>query len=451
MATTFAPRPEPTTPGVYSFPTPDVTTLDNGLRIEHFETNDRLITFALVTAGGSSAEPRGREGAATLAAELRREGTAEHSGEELSTALDIIGASFGSSVNGGATVTSVRVPQSGAAAALQLLVEMVTTPTYPVEEFERLRGEMVQEARSELLDPGQRAELELRAAMFDADDRASRPRNGSVDSLLALSREDVMAYDAAELSPERATLVIGGRLEQSVLQMAEESGLTGWTGNAVAASSAVPAVGPGTPRIVIIDRPEAVQTEIRLGVVTPAGTAAEFPALRVASQVLGGAMNSRLSAVMREEKGYTYGVGSYVQRLPGRSRFVVSTPVDADASSEAIDDLVSIVNTFRVDGPTADETDRAREEMLQGAALRFQTASAIVRERAEQVSLGLPLGWLDGDRAGLSAATPESAAAAFAELVPEGALAAVFVGDARRVRPMAEKIWGADRVEVRSQ
>ncbi len=449
MTTVLAPRPQTGTPRPYTFPTPVEHRFANGLRLEHFATADRLATIALVVAGGMRAEPLGREGVASIAIGLRGQGTQSSTAEEYALELDRIGATIHRSVTEGASTTVVRVPVSHLASALGLLADSVLTPAYPQAEFDRLRSEALQAARTRLTDPGQRAELELRRAIFAEGDRSAAPLAGSVESLTALTREDVVAFDAVNLTPQNATLILGGRIDADLAELVEAAGLGRWTG-APATAFPAPVPAPADRTIVLVDRPDAVQTEIRLGVVVPGADAEGHAALEIASQTLGGSMNSRLNASLREEKGYTYGIWSAVIRLPERARFLITTPVDTDSTVAAITELARIVDELRADGPTDAETERSRDELLLGAALRFQTAEEVVHERVEQVALGFGNGWFDAHRADLREVVAPAAEAAFAASVPHSRLSWVLVGDAAKIRAGVEDFFGADAVEVRA-
>ncbi|WP_214414226.1 M16 family metallopeptidase [Sphaerisporangium fuscum] len=447
MTTQLAPRPTVAPPPAYTFPTPRTRVLGNGLTVEHYPSRSRLITLTLVTPAGTLAEPAGSEGIAIVAATLRDEGTARHTGEQFAAALDRIGASYETRVTDGATLAILQVPVAGLAPALGLLAETAMHATYPEDEFERVRAIVTDRANSARLNPGMRANQVLHAACFRPEDRASLPESGVATSLKRLTRDDVAAFDRANLLPEQATLLVGGNVAPSALDDLLDETFSDWRGKdrrAVTTRTADPA----SPRVIVVDRPGSVQTEIRLGLVGPGPSDSRYPALRVATHVLGGSMNSRLSAVLREEKGYTYGVHGWLRSLSSRGQFMIATPVDTPSTGPAVADLVSIIETMRADGITEAECSGAVGELLLGAPLELQTAAAVVNQRAMDIAQRLPAGWFNEHRAALKQVSASSASAVFAGLVAPSALSAAFVGDAEKIMPELEAVFGGSAITV---
>jgi predicted Zn-dependent peptidase len=449
MTTNLAARPTVTPPPPYTFPSPCTWVLGNGLTVEYYPSRSRLVTLTLLTTSGTLTEPAGSEGVATVAASLRDEGTAGHTGEEFAAALDQIGARYRSHVTDGATVATMQVPEAGLAAALGLLAETAISATYPDHEFERVRATIREEARSAHLSPGGRANSSLRAACFRPEDRSSVPDIGTARSLATLTLDDVTSFDRGNLLPTRATLLVGGHIDDHVLDQLLASTFAEWQATDRRAST-VRTAAPGLARIIVVDRPGSVQTEIRFGLVGPGPSDPRHAALRTAVHVLGGSMNSRLSAELRERKGYTYGIGAGIRQMPGRGLFTIATSVDTPSTGPAVADIVSIVDAMRAAGITDAECSGAIDELLLGAPLEYQTAAAIVNQRATHIAQQLPQGWLNDHRAALETVSAADASTAFAEVVSPSSLCATFVGDAKTIMPALTGVFDSSDITVES-
>jgi predicted Zn-dependent peptidase len=148
--------------------------------------------------------------------------------------------------------------------------------------------------------------------------------------------------------------------------------------------------------------------------------------------LLGGLFNSRLNALLREERGYTYGVHSYYEMRRAAGPFVVRAAVESEVTAEAVADIVSELERIRRAPVTTEELDAARDYLVGVFPLRFETAAQVAGALGGLVVYGLPDDELDRYRPTVGAVTAEAVlAAAERHLHPEAA-SIVIVGDADR-------------------
>jgi zinc protease len=330
----------------------------------------------------------------------------------------------------------MEVPRSHFGAALALLAEMVFEPAFPEEEVERLREERMNDLLQAWSDPRRRAERVFPETIFGSSSPYRRPLAGTQSTVRGLTRAHVQARHAALVDPATATLVVAGDLGgQRLDQLAEEhlgqrSGGAGTTAGAGRAERA-----EGGSRVVLVDKPGAPQSEIRVGHVGVARKTPDFHAISVLNAILGGTFNSRLNTILREEKGYTYGIGSSFDMRRQAGPFVVRTAVETAVTLPSITEILKIVREFGQADVGADELDIARDYLVGVFPLRFETAGQVASALGGLVALGLPDDELDRYRPGVAAVSAADVRAAANRHIRPDELVVVVVGDAAKVEP----------------
>lgn len=432
MTAVAVPRPPVGPPAPWSFPAPVLGRLVNGVRIVAFDVPGAALGAVSVVVDAPLAdEPAAREGVATIVANTLDEGTAARTGEQFSDEVALLGADYGASVGRSATVLTLDVAAAELPAGLALVAEALTTPAFPDAEVSRhvalrLAGIAQQDSVA-----SHRASRALAAACFAPSERASRPGGGTAATVAPVTRTDVAEWYAAAFTPRRTTVVVAADLAGTDPLDLVDRALGSWE-----AGSAGPSPEPVAPAsvaasVTVLDRPGSVQSALALGLAGPDRSAPDWPSLLVAAHALGGGISSRLMQSLREDLGYTYGIGARFAPFRAGGQFVVSTAVDTATTGPALDQIRAVVDAFRSGGLRADERDDAVDFYLGASPLRFQTARALVDQAAGLLADGLPADWLNVLRAALPAVTAEGAAEAFAAAVPE--LAVVVVGDAETV------------------
>ena len=430
-------RPTAGAPRDYHFPRFERFRLANGLTVLHAHVPGRaLIAANLLMPGGGWSEPPEQGGVTVLTSRAMPEGTQRLDADEFIEHSERLGAEIHAEATWEALTAGMEVPRSHFGAALALLAEMVFEPAFPEEEVERLREERMNDLLQAWSDPRRRAERVFPETIFGPPSPYRRPLAGVQSTISGLTQAHVQARHAALVNPASATLVVAGDLGGQRLDQIAEEHLGGRSG----AGGATSAAGGdertvGSSRVVLVDKPGAPQSEIRIGHVGVARKAPDFHAISVLNAILGGTFNSRLNTILREEKGYTYGIGSSFDMRRQAGPFVVRTAVETAVTLPSITEILKIVREFGQSDVGADELDIARDYLVGVFPLRFETAGQVASALGGLVALDLPDDELDRYRPGIAAVSVADVRAAANRHIRPDELVVVVVGDAAKVEP----------------
>jgi len=373
------PEPGPTRP--FAFPAIDKSTLPNGLgvwTVRH--TQVPIVALLLLVRRGAAADPAGKDGLAAISADMLDEGSGDKSAIEMHEALARLGAQFDTDIGSDATVASVTVLSRFAARALLLLADIVVRPALREEDFLRVRQLRLHRLTQMRDMPGAVADRAFLKLLYGTHPYGHSPI-GSEASLAALDVGDVRAFHASAIRPEVATLVaVGDCTHDEIVSLAAES-LGDWNGRLpLDAGAASPDALPHSPRLSVVPRAKAPQSELRIGHVAVSRDTPDYHALVVANTILGGQFVSRINLNLREHKGLTYGARTAFEfrRLPGP--FVLQVSVQTTGTATAIDESIGEIAGIRGPRPaTADELSLGIAALTRGFARGFETADQIAR------------------------------------------------------------------------
>ncbi len=445
MSPTFPPHPAVDPPGPWAFPTPTTTTLANGMEVIVYQLpGQHVIATHLVLDTPLNAEARELEGVATICARTLDEGTVLHGGDEFAELLETEGAAFGMDVSLSGLQAVLDVPVTRLERALELFAEAVVQPALAEDDVNRhvqLRLAQIEQA---LANPAQAASIAFRRTIFDPESRASRMSAGEPETVAQVTGEDVHAFHRRHFGPTGAKLVMAGDFADDPVRLAEQA-FAGWR-NPEQRSHRIEAATPAPRRSVIMDRPGAVQADIRLGGFGIDRTDPRWADISVASYAMGGGFLSRLNAVLREEKGYTYGVRMSFTPMTVGGSFAVQGSFRTDVVGEALSLTRSLLSVR--DKPfTAQEVHDAVAFFVGVSPLRYATADGVADQAATQLLGKLGSDYVSQSLAALRAVTPESATSAYLSLVEPDDLTLVVVGDASALaQPVGHA--GFDDLEV---
>ena len=442
----FPPQPPVGPPASWSFPEPVEGRLSNGITTLTYRLpGQHVVSAHLVLDLPLNAEDPDQEGVATMCARVLDEGSRSHPGEEFAELLETEGAGFGVELTLAGTQAVLDVPASRLDRALALFAEAVTEPALADDDVRRhvvLRLAEIEQAQA---NSAQTASTAFRAAVFDPESRASRMNGGEAGTVAAVTTEAVREFHRRHYGPRGATLILAGDFAGDPVALAEAH-LGRWRNDDQQQTRyQEPAAAP--PQLLVVDRPGAVQADVRLGGFSVDRRDPRWADITVASYAMGGAFLSRLNAVLREDKGYTYGVRMQFSPLRSAGSFAVQgsfrTEVVADALAITRDLLRTEDRPF-----TADEVREAVAYFVGVSPLRYATADGIADQVGTQVLAELPRDYVDRSLAALRAVTPASATAAYAELVDLERLTLVVVGDAAVIAEPLRAV-GFDSLVVR--
>lgn len=426
-------RPETGAPRPYRFPPVVRRTVAGGEVVAAHLPGHNLAAAALLLDAGAGREPLGREGLGGVVAKALEEGTTRRNSTAYALALEGLGTELGISTDWDAFQVRVQVPARQLLAAVELLAEAVRTPRLDPADIIRVRDDEVTALRMYWANPGPRADAVLRADLFGADQRHGRPMDGDPDSVAAVGVDDVIAFHADWLT-RPGTLLVAGDLDQLDLDALGAVAFAGAAGAPSPAEEPIDVTVPGQRRIILVDRPGSVQSTLRLGHAGPHRSHPDYVPMTLAGTVLGGAFTSRLNHLLREVRGYTYGIRADFGLSRRFGRFLVAAGVQTAVTAPALLDAVGEIGRTQLEGVTEAELAVGRAWRAGQLSVELQSPRAIVSALATLVVHGLPDDYHATLRTQLLAATEaEVSLAAAAHLYPDG-LTLVVEGDAALVR-----------------
>ena len=433
-------RPQVSPPQPWAFPVPTEHVLGNGVRVLlHDLPGQYVLSLRVVVPLAVSAEPAGQEGIASMTARLLDEGTASLGSDEFAELMERHGMVLGAGVSDGGLLVDVDVSQRHLATAAGLLTQALAAPAFPEDEVRRILRNRLAEIEQERASSAHRASKEFARTLWDPADRASRPTGGTPESIGALTRDDLVEFHATHVGPDGATVVVAGDLTDVDVLAVLEATLGTWSAprHTPSARPVPPLPAADAARVVVVDRPGSVQTEIVVGRPGPdRSTPHGWAPHPVLSFVLGGSPSARIDAVLREEKGYTYGIRSTFRPRVAGGTFVTSGSVRSEVTGESVEILLGILDGAR-DGFTDAELRTGVDYVAMTAPGRYATADAVADESATLALEGLPGNFTTRNLLAVNALTLADLDAAYGRVVT-GEWTVVLVGDAAQVVPQLD-------------
>ncbi|WP_435208596.1 M16 family metallopeptidase [Streptomyces sp. bgisy034] len=443
----FHPQPQAGQARPWAFPAPERGKLDNGLTVLRcHRPGQQVVAVEVLLDTPLDAEPKGLDGIATIMARALSEGTDKHSAEEFAAELERCGATLDAYADHPGVRVSLEVPISRLPKALGLLADALRAPAFEDSEVERLVNNRLDEIPHELANPSRRAAKELSKELFPATARMSRPRQGTEETVADIDSASVRAFYERHVRPATSTVVVVGDLTGVDLDTLLGDTLGAWTGSPGETRAVAPVIADDTGRVVIVDRPGAVQTQLLIGRIGPDRHDRVWPAQVLGTYCLGGTLTSRLDKVLREEKGYTYGVRAFGQVLrsapdgTGAVMLAISGSVDTPHTGPALDDLWKVLRGVAAEGLTDAERDFAVQNLVGVAPLKYETAASVANTLADQVEQHLPDDYQATLYQQLAATGTVEATAAAVSAFPVDRLVTILVGDAAEIREAVEAL-----------
>ncbi|SER65405.1 Predicted Zn-dependent peptidase [Propionibacterium cyclohexanicum] len=438
---TVGPRPQVHEARPWHFPRPQVQPLANGMQVWAFQLpGQHVLSVQLVMDIALADEPPGLDGVATLALRGSDEGSRTHPGFELARRIEDIGAAYDGNAGWWGTAAGISVAAPQARDGLQLLHEIVREPLYAPDDIERHRAIRLAEIERSRLNSAVLAGAAVREAMWPTASRQALAAGGSASGIEASDEHAIHEFHDRWWRPEGATLVLAGDLPEGLTQAACEL-FGAWPATGLRPDRTAPEGHGGSPTIRVVDRPGAVAADLQIGLITPGRQHPDWARMQVATMCLGGLFGSRLNLVLREQRGYTYGVqaGLHAGRFNGT--FSVRSSFRTEVAARACREVVNLLDVAAQPLDEHETGDAVR--YLSGIApLRYDTAEAIAEQASVLAAHQVSPGWIDELHARIASTSAEQASAAFARhigtAVARGGAHIALCGDAATLAPQLE-------------
>jgi len=429
------------------FPDVEHATLSNGIKVSFARRS--VVPVVLVSMqfdAGYASDTPGKLGLQSFMASLMDEGTATRNSREIAEAKERLGAkiSIGASIDRTTATLSAVKPNLGA--SLDLMAEILKSPSFDAREIERLRAQRLTQIAAEQTEPLGIAFRALPPLLYGAQHPYGVPFTGSglADDIKGVTREDVVAAHAAWIRPDNARIFVVGDTTLADILPELESRFGSWTPPAVpkgVKSFAQASIPAPRPRIVLIDRPQSPQSLILAGTVMPVKGTDELTTLLAANDVLGGDFLSRMNMDLRETKGWAYGVQGFVNRVENEVPYLIYAPVQADRTADSIRALREQMETFLTSkGVTPEELSRTVNGSIRELPGSYETSGDVLSAIQANALYRRPDNYQETLASRYRAMTAAQLDQAARAVIKPETLVWVVVGDAAKVRPQLEKL-----------
>ena len=414
----------------FTFPAHTASKLDNGLTVFVVEDHRQPVVSAtlMLPGAGAAAHPRAEfAGLASMTAGLLRQGTPTRSAQQIAESIDRVGGSLSANATDDYTTASVTVLTTTLDTGFELLADIVQKPAFAQDEIERWRRQALSSLQVAYRDPEYLRDV-VGGRIAYGDHPYAFPTDGLPDTVRALSREAVVTFHQERYSPNGAYLAIAGDITAAAGADLAKKYFGAWKGAAVHPPTA-PA--PKNQRkVVVVDQPDAVQTQFgMIGVGVPRNHP-DWLALSVANQVLGGSFNSRLNLRLRAKEGLTYGANSSIEsnRLAGMWNATSFTRTEETANAMKV--MLEVISDFKKNPATPAELNEATAYLSGVFAIQSETANAVAGRVLTMALNGLPADYWQTYRDRVRKTTAAEVSAAVGRHVQPDQLTIVAVGNA---------------------
>ena len=422
-----APAPLPDRP--VAFPPYQLKTLPNGLQVLvvlHHEQPS--VSFRLLVRAGSMQEPADKPGVAGFVAALLDQGTEMRAAGQIANLIESAGGILGTGSGNELSHVSGAVIKDQVDLMLGLVSEMMQRPAFAPAEIDRQRQQVMSALQVSYDDPDFIANAVFDRLVFGAHPYG-RPSGGTAETIPRITREDLVAFHSTWFVPNNALLAIVGDLTADEAMAAATRAFGSWRRRDVPAITPVEPPAPAR-RLIVIDRPDSAQTEIRLGHLGIARAHKDYLPLEMAVRILGGEGANRLFGVLRSERGLTYGASADLHAFRSSGQIVADTDTRSTATGDTL--RLTVEEFFRLQRERVDPRElRGAQDYATGSfPLSIETPGAIAEQVLTHLFYGLDLKDIETYRARVSAITPEEIQRVAREYLKPEQLSIVLVGNA---------------------
>ncbi len=431
--------------GDVAFPTVTTARLSNGIEVRLAERHTvPVVRAAVVFDAGAAADPKDKLGLQLLTMSMLDEGAGGLTSQQLAEAKERLGASLDTRGALDISQVSLRALTTNLAPSLDLMASVIRQPTFDPAELERVRTQQLSRIDSEMTQPVALAQRRLGPLLYGPNHPYGIPLTGSGEkpTVAALSRADLEMFRNKWIRPETARIFVVGDTTMAEMLPLLEARFGDWAGTGPAgAKNYGVAVPPRAGRIIAIDRPGSPQSLIMGGQVIDAKGTDDLVPLEAANQVLGGDFLSRLNTDLRETKGWSYGVSSFLQPLKARASMLVYAPVQTDQTGPSIAALIGQVRGFSgAKGVQPPELARVVTGNVRELPGSYEQSTAVLAQMIADAQFGRPTDYADSLAGRYRSLTAPQLDAAMRKAADPRGFTWLVVGDVAKIRGQLGKL-----------
>jgi zinc protease len=383
--------PAPGAPKKFQFPKAATKTLANGLRVfvvtDHSEP--AVAARLVILSAGSIQDPETMPGVAEMTAGMLTQGTGKRTAKEIAETIDFVGGSLNASAGKDSTTVTLDVVKKDLNTGLDLMSDVVLHPAFSAEELDRQRQQLLSNMTVQYSDPQYLASVVFARIVYGSSPYGW-PGEGTPDTVKALHRDQLAKFHDANYAPNQTLLGFAGDVTPEEAFSVAEKYFGGWQKvNVGATAPAAPAAISGQ-HIWLVNKPDAVQTQIRLGRIAIRRADTDYIPLQVTNRIFGGGYNSRLNTEVRVNKGLTYGAFSSVTPHRFTGALTVGTYTRTDKTVEATKLAVELMAKMSTGDVTPKELDFSRDYLAGVYPIQSETAEQVTDRVLSAAAFELP-------------------------------------------------------------
>jgi predicted Zn-dependent peptidase len=326
----------------------------------------------------------------------------------------------------------LHTPVAQLDSALSLYADIVLRPTFASQELARKQKERLTALLQWRNEPRMLSAVRFNRSLYGDKHPYGKVAIGTEASLKSLTREDCVKFHADWYHPNNATLIVVGDVLPAALMRKLQTVLGSWASGTAAVLNLPEIVQVSGREVIVVDKPGAPQTEIRLGRIGVPRTTPDYFAITVMNTILGGSFTSRLNNNLREQHGYTYGAGSSFDFRPLPGPFLASAAVQTAVTDKAITEFTNELKRIR-EPVSEQELERGKNYVALSYPAEFQTVGQIAEQLEELVTYDLPDSYFNTYVKNVLAVTKEDVQRVARKYIDPDHIAIVLVGDSKAI------------------
>jgi len=435
--------PRPLAARQVNFPPFEVRTLDNGMRVLIILHHEQpAITMRLIVGAGAAQDPQGKAGLAGLVGQLLDQGTATRSAEQIADGIDTIGGALGTGSGSDLTFANAVVMKDSFGPAMDLLADVVRNPAFAPEEIDRQKQQAISSLQVSANDPDYIASVVFDRLVYGFHPYGL-PGSGTPSTLAGITREDLQAFHRRYFAPNNMILAVVGDTTTEEAMAQVQRVFASWP--RVELTMPQPTEPPApTRRVIVVDKPDSVQTEIRVGQLAIPRKHKDYLAWDLAVRILGGEGANRLHRVLRSERGLTYGAQAETQAMKQAGDYMAETDTRTETTGEALRLMVDEFSKIERQRTSERELGDAQAYLAGSFPLTIETPNDIATQVLNAVFYELPVAEIATFRERVQAVTPDDVQRVAQQYVRSDRLSIVLVGNARAFVPQLKSVGFSD-------
>jgi zinc protease len=431
--------PRPLAAREIKFPPYEIQTLSNGLQVVAVLHHEQpAVTMRLLVRVGAASDPKNKLGLARLAASLLDQGTTTKSAQETNDAIDFIGGVMGAAAGTDLTFVNMVVMKDSFETGMRMLSDMARHPAFAQTEIDRQRQQTLSGLQVSLQDPEYVANSVFDRLVYGFHPYGL-PDSGTPETISSLSRDDLLSFHRQHFAPNNAILAIVGDVAAEEAFSTAKKVFGDWEKRDVPAQKFIEPPEP-TRRVIVVNKPDSVQTEVRVGHLGIARNHPDYMAVNLAIRILGGEGSNRLHQVLRTERGLTYGAQANMDTLKETGDFEAETNTRTDATGEVLKVIVDEFWRLQRERVGAMELDNAKAYLTGSFPLTIEVPESIAIQVVNALFYGLPLEQLQNFRERVNAVTVDDIQRVARAYLHPDRLSVVLVGNAAAFAPQLRSV-----------